>query len=283
MLYPTSKQLRDKRHHLLPLAALALAVVLFVFKVPMPSFLSDAAQYVGAPVWGAQERMTGFVRDTKTLFADKHLLAEQNTALTEELATMRRENFLVRMYMEENAQLRELLGRAEEAGGKIPTSIIHSEVWAPYDTLIVDAGSRLGVREGMLVVSAEGVALGSVVRARSSRSVVALLSAPGKETNVVIHGTSTTHARMVGMGAATMRLSIPREIEVATGDPVVLGAFPSYLVGHVADIIVRPEDAQQRVYVRSPSNTHTMRFVLIDALHAWEPPQDITPDEGLTE
>ena len=283
MLYRTSKQFRGKLHHALPLSALVVAALLFVLHVPMPRFLSNTAQWVATPVWLAQERLSNATKDVRTSFADKHLLALENAALLDELSTLRRESYLIRMYATENAQLRELLGRAEEDERFIPTSVIHGEVWAPYDTFIIDAGSRLGVREGMLVASPDSIALGSVIRAFTSRSVVALFSAPGKETGVVIQGTSTTHAVMTGMGAGTMLLSIPREIVVERDAPVLLTTFPSYVVGYVADIRVRPEDAQQTVYVRSPSNTHTIRFVMVDALHAWKPPENIQPETLLIE
>jgi cell shape-determining protein MreC len=278
MLYRTSKQFRGKLHHALPLSALVVAVLLFVLHVPMPRFLSNVAQWVATPVWLVQERLSDITKDVRTSFGDKHLLAEENAALLAELATLRRESYLVRMYQRENAELREMLGRAEEESGLIPTSIIHSEVWAPYDTFIIDAGSRLGVRGGMLVVGPDNIALGSVIRALASRSVVALFSAPGKETNVVIRGTSTKHTLMTGVGAGTMLMSIPREIVVQPGDPVVLSSFPSYVVGNIADIRMRPEDAQQTIYVRSPSNTHAVRFVLVDVLHAWEPPAELQPE-----
>jgi cell shape-determining protein MreC len=283
MLYRTSKQFRGKLHHALPLSALVVAVLLFVLHVPIPRFLANTAQWVATPVWLVQERLSNVTNNVRTSFADKHLLAQENAALLDEISTLRRESYSTQMYAAENEQLRKLLGRGKEEEGFIPTSIIHGEVWAPYDTSIIDAGSRLGVREGMLVVSPENIAFGGVIRALTSRSVVALFSAPGKETSVVVHGTSTTHAVMTGMGAGTMLMSIPREMDIKQGDPVVLSTFPSYVVGHVADIRVRPEDAQQRVYVRSPLNIRNVRFVMVDALHAWEPPTNIHPDTLIDE
>jgi len=208
-------------------------------------------------------------------------LAARVEALTRELASLRRQAYLADVHARENERLRALLGRTEREQGLIPTSVIHTRTASPYGSIAIDAGADIGVREGMLVTTAEGIALGVVTNAHARVAVVTLFSAYGMQTDVVLAGTSTQHAILSGIGAETMLVELPRDVAVHVGDPMLLPAFSAYPVGFVVEVVVDPEDAFQTLYIAAPESAYMVRYALVDTMHSWHAPHSTTSTEIL--
>jgi len=129
----------------------------------------------------------------------------------------------------------------------------------------------------MLITTPEGNALGYISHALENSAFAKRFGGAGQKINVVIYASSTVHALLVGEGGGSMNTTLPRDVAINIGDPVMLQTFESHPLGTVVDIEVTPEDAFQTVWVRAPQNIYDTRYVLIDTTHTWQP--DSTPPE----
>ncbi len=278
MHYQRSNTSKKIAGYLLPLIPALIAVMLLVSQVPMPNAVTSSVHTLASPFWHARNVLRATVDATYTSLDSTEALVAENIALHNELSTMRRENFMARIHKRENDTLRQLLGRGEDPARLLTASILNDDIYSPYDSFIIDAGTADGVREHMLVLSPEGFAMGSVYRALDSTSIVTKFSAPTIETEVLLVGTSTIHTVLQGRGGDTMLIRVPRDLEVATDSEVLLPTFEGNPIGTVAVVEVTPQDAYQTVYVRSPVNIHQLQYVFVDTTHSWSPeipPTDI--------
>src|SRR5581483_1482305 len=120
---------------------LALALILGTFLLRAPA--GSALWRVLAPVMAARESLGGSGAQLRAELAS-------TTAALESL----------RYLAQENAQLRAELNRAGSRR-EVAAGVIARPPGTPYDTLMVDAGSSEGVREGAQVFAA-GAAIGQV-------------------------------------------------------------------------------------------------------------------------
>jgi len=237
----------------------------------MPHTLATAGHAVAKPFWHARDTFLASVAATQNSLADKEALVRENSALRDELATLRRESFTARVLARENEELKTMLGRTADKEYLFPATVINDGSYSAYDTFVIDAGAEDGIREHMLVLTPDGIAVGSVHTALDRTAIVTRFSSPTIHTDVVIQATTTVHTMMQGYGGGTMLLTVPRDISIAVGDPVLLPNYASNPIGSIKAIEMNPEDAYQTVYVEHPVNQYELHYVLVDVRHAWEP------------
>ncbi len=263
------------RKRWLPIGSVVLASILLVARVPVPHIFEQFMHTFAMPLWSVRD---GILRTTdlayRSLSSTEHILRE-NSLLREELASLRRENVMTRIYMRENERLRALVGRGSTTDEYVMATVIQDERYSPYDSFVLDVGSKDGVRERMLVDSQEGNAIGFVVQVFERSSVVKLFSATGVRADVILDGARAVQVQVLGYGAGTMRIELPRHVVVSVGDGVLLPNIAGSMLGTVSDIVSERENAYQTVYVRSTINPWELRYVRVDVAHVWEPVKDI--------
>lgn len=220
--------------------------------VHIPNFIRDASSAVATPFW-----------NLKNSFFEPCELNEG-----EGDPALLRAQYTIDALTRDNEHLRTLLGREEDVL-TLGASVLHSGNTAPYDIFTVDLGAQDGVREGMLVTIPDNLAIGYIESAHKKTSTASLFSAPNHTFIGVFSGTTTTHVEITGHGGGTMQATVPRDVDVAVGDTVTLPTFKTYVIGIVASIEVSPEDAFKTVFIRTPKNINTVRFVRIDTVHTW--------------
>lgn len=264
MLSPHSKTTRRVLGLALPAVLVAFMVLFLVVRVPVPATLSDVGHAATAPLWKARESVRATVVATYESLEGTEALVSDNAALRNELSIMRRENFAARGLERENARLKALLGRGNE--NPVTAAVINDERYAPHDSFVLDRGSAQGVEEGMVVTTAEGVALGTIVRVLTESSVASQFSAPDLETSVVVEASSTSlQVPFTGQGAGTLVFRAPRDLAIHEGDLLTLPSFNSYPLGEVVFIDSAPEEAHKTVYARQSVRPSEVRYVLIHA------------------
>lgn len=255
----------------LPIVPVIVALALVVTHAPIPLFVVDSAHTMAVPLWKTRDALRATVVATYDSLESTQSLVAENIALHTELSTLRRENFMAQITLHENATLRALLGRTDDKKQLLPAAIVNDETFSPYESFVIDQGMQEGVGEQMLVLSAEGFALGSVYRALEHTAIVTKFSAPTIQTEVLLVGTTTVHARMEGYGGGTMVIRVPRDLEIAERTDVVLPNFGGSPIGTVVHIALTPQDAYQTVYVRAPVNMYQVRYVFVDLDTVWNP------------
>ena len=231
------------------LAYLALAVTLLLLdhRGGWLAQVRASAQVAVQPLWqlaGLPSRMGRSMRDDA---ATRGMLADDNRRLRNELLVMGARQARLQVESEENARLRGLLGAAERGGLDVQLApILDIDLEPSRQRLLLDAGSRQGVRQGQAVIDAGGL-LGQIIAVTPGTATVLLLTDLDHAVPVVV---PRNGVRLVAYGIGRSdRLelrNIPVSADVREGDVVVTsglgGRFPpGFPVGVVADL--RPDDS----------------------------------------
>lgn len=180
----------------------------------------------------------GVVEGVKS-YVDLRGVREANLALEDEARRLRGElNGLIEL-RGENARLKSALGYVEATPGvQVLARVVGFGPAASPPTVRLDRGADVGIREGMPVLTVDGV-VGVVVRVTAGSADVSLISDPRTRVGVRVQR-SRARATVAGAGAARpMRLeNALRADDLEDGDVLVTsgadGIFPGGLaVGHV--------------------------------------------------
>ena len=160
----------------------------------------------------------------------------------------------------ENRQLRAILGRERNDVRGILAEVVLRPPSSPYDTLVIDAGGEAGISKGDRA-SAHGFILGEVTRAEKKSSVVTLWSQSGRSFDVSIG--EKFSGRAEGRGGGYFYIRAPRDTEIASGDIVIAPSLGDLLLGTVGAVSRDEKNPFADVYVISPENIRTIRFMEI--------------------
>jgi rod shape-determining protein MreC len=178
-------------------------------------------------------------------------LRRENQRLRAEIEQLRQDNVSLPELQRENQRLREQLALRQAlpsfrwAEGRV----IGYDATNTVRSMIINAGSRDGISEGLIVISAQGI-VGRVVRASPTTSKILLITDGSSSINAVVQ---SSRARGVLNGGAdgelTMRY-IAKGEQVRTGDRIVTsglgGVYPEgLLIGTVIDVRQRDVDMFQ--------------------------------------
>ena len=200
-------------------------------------------------------------------------IRRENLRLRAEVERLRQENVSLPELERENQRLREQLALRQAlpsfrwAEGRV----IGYDASNTVRSLIVNAGSRDGVSEGMIVISAQGV-VGRVTRASPNTSKILLISDSSNSINAVIQN-SRARGVIIGNpgGQLTMRY-IAKGEQVRTGDRVVTsglgGVYPEgLLIGTVLDVRQRDVDMFQEARIEPAVDFDRLEVALIVTNH----------------
>lgn len=183
-------------------------------------------------------------------------------ALTQEVERLGKENAALAA---ENTALLERAGAVtglSETG--IAAGVVARPPESPYDTLVVSAGTRVGVGEGMEAFGPGGVPIGIVTSVLRDFSRVTLFSAPRLTVPAWV-GAEKVPLSLIGTGAGTFQASLPRLSGVSVGDTVFVsgpGALPS---GAVVRIDADTSSSAVTLRVQSSVNPFSLTWVTLRA------------------
>lgn len=169
----------------------------------------------------------------------------------------------------ENEELRAMLGREHEE-----TQFVYARVagYSPSqadDFLVIDAGEREGVKEGMLVLVADGTMhIGTVMNVASRTSVVRPVSHGGEKTRILLPESGVSSVA-VGQGGGVFEIQVPASIPVREGEPVLSVGLADYLLGYVEQIEKSDAGPFQTVRLAHPIAITDVRrvYIVVDELH----------------
>ena len=252
----------------LPLLALIVLLILCLGLIVTHQlgFLAPAERFVIqliTPLQQAASRLATRLGGLRIDVADTQRLRQQNTSLTREVESLRSLVISLRAAESENRLLRDQLGfsQANPAMDLLPAQVIGRDPNNFVQTLVIDRGTRDGVREGKVVVAAAQVSLpagqgsqqnaekittvqglvGRVIEAGPNYARVLLITDGSSGVNVLLQGRQA-EGLLVGQGPAPMALKFVRQGEqLLAGDLLLtsgLGAtFPRNLpAGMVVEV-----------------------------------------------
>ncbi len=182
-------------------------------------------------------------RDISSNLGRVAALTEENAQLRGENARLRQWQALARRLDGQNRELRRLLRFDPGEEVRTVAARVIADTGGPYArSMLMDAGSRQGVRPDQAVISGEGL-VGRVMSA-GVRSARVLLITDRRSHVPVLVGSNRVHGILVGDNGARPHLRfLPRNAALAPGDVIVTsgrgGVFPPGLpVGDVGTAIL---------------------------------------------
>ncbi len=232
-----------------------LCLVVILFRAPLTGFLLRAAEpfaYVGSGIKG----IFGF---GSTVFSSKAILVKENADLKMQLASTSAAVADRAALAAQNEHLLAQLGRIV-AGKTVIAGVLMRPPATPYDTLLLDAGTREGVTEGATVLSGAS-AIGLVKDVYDTTSRVVLFSSPGNEFQSLLN--VTTPVAMQGVGAGSIMGQVPAGVSVKVGDPVSLLGVGGSFGGSVSHISMQEGASFKTIYVQLAKSVFELTFVTI--------------------
>lgn len=236
-------------------------VVLLVLLASIVAPLAEPASILARPAWTVANEIRELRHEFLNYFKSKRALIKENTAHRDRQETVEAQQITISALKEENEELRGLLGRfGESAESLVLAAILVRPSQSPYDTVIINAGSNLGVLEGAHVFLPGDVVLGEVAKVEQNSSRVQFYSSPGIRTQVTI-GEENITATALGKGGGNFEISLPREIEVAVGETITVPGVTPFILGVIGEIEVRPADAFKKILLKTPANLQQLKWV----------------------
>jgi len=247
---PTPPRSSDVAGTLRLLTYLALAVALLVLdhRGGWLSQIRAQASVAVQPLWwlaGLPARLGDSVREDAVTRAT---LSEDNRRLRNALLVSGARQARLRVAAAENARLRGLLGAAERGGLDVQLApILDIDLDPTRQRLMLDAGTRDGVRVGQSVIDAGGL-VGQIIEVTPGTATVLLITDPDHAVPVLV-GRNGVRLVAYGQGRSDQLelSSIPLSADVKVGDAIITsglgGRFPpGFPVGTVATL--RPDDSR---------------------------------------
>lgn len=196
-------------------------------------------------------------------------LAEDNARLRQALLLTEARNARLRTVAAENAHLRGLLDSAQRARLKVQLAgVLDLDLDPTRQRLLLDAGSKRGVRVGQTVIDAGGL-MGQVIATTATTATVLLLTDPDHAVPVMVARTGV-RLMVYGTGRSdTLELAdVPQSAEVRRGDVLLTsglgGRFPQgFMVGTVGTLRADDSRAFLKADVRPAAQLDRGRDVLL--------------------
>mgnify|MGYP001581860918 CR=1 FL=1 len=193
-------------------------------------------------------------------FRAKNSLVKENSDLREEISRMQAQ-VLDRNLLEERLQMIEESRGHLEDDNRVISTVISTPWRSPYDTLVIDRGEEVGIRQGDLVVYAGSSALGRIVEVYPSGAKIMLFSSPQEKELAVLIGESRIPAKSRGRGMGNFEAKMPQGSAISVGSDVLLVEDPSIILGVVGLVEEKDSTLLMRVLFRTPFNIAEVRQV----------------------
>ena len=205
-------------------------------------------------------------------------LKKENVALKRTVAKLQKENNLLREKAIASERMQNLLRFSKKiTGPMLPVQIIGIDPSSWFRTIVIDKGTKHGVKRGMPVVSPEGI-VGHVLQASRHSAKVLLITDFNSSVDAIIQR-SRARGLVEGNGETRCRLKhAPRTHDIRLGDRVVTsglgGRYPKGLmIGTISKLRKRRYGLfQQAEIIPSVNFTKLEEVFVITETHPMELP-----------
>lgn len=220
------------------------------------SFVAVPFMKVGASVHDAGAAVAG-------VFVSKNSIETENQKLKNQLAEVQVAVDRDKLLVQENSELKELLGRHSKSSSILAT-VLSKPPMSFYDTLVVDVGSSDHVAVGDIALALGFVPIGTVSTVYLHTSTVRLFSSSGQKIEVRIGKNTQTFAEAQSGGNFLIKL--PKGTAIAEGDPISAPGIGAEIFGHVDSIETNENDPFVYVRFSLPINMSELHFLQIDRI-----------------
>lgn len=232
----------------------------FVLLAYMRDGTSAVAGAAFSPILSVQRWLLKSSGSLPLYFRTRHSLIDEMQSLENQLRERDADAFTIRRLQTENADLSRLFGFRQDS--RINASVLARPNQTPYDTFLIDRGTKDDIVEGAIVYIGGNIAVGVIVRTYAHSSLARLVSSSGVRATAYIFGPNI-FTQTEGMGGGVLRVTVPQDIPLAVGDMVVLPAAGTGAYGAVVSVERVESNPEQYGYVTTPVPLQSMRFVSV--------------------
>ncbi len=218
--------------------------------------------YAGKPIWGVETFISDSVYNFNYLFRTKSAISNENHNLIREISDARLSMVDYQILKNDVNQLKEILGRIPENSDFILGNILTKPNHSPYDTIIIDIGSSVKIKEGDQVFANGNIPIGNIARVYDNTSLVSLYTNPGQKTEGFID-ISNASVELIGRGGGNFEMIIPLELPADKGTLVLLPSSSTMVLAVINEVLSKPSDPFKKVILSSPVNVQNLKWVQV--------------------
>lgn len=242
--------------------------LVFFLLLALLGFFASTGQilhFIGRPIWKIEKSISHGLKDSKYLVRTKSSVYKDNEGLLADNRDLKSSMIDYNILKDENISLKELLGRKPVGKDLVLANILTKPNYSPYDTIIIDMGSNVGVNVGNIIYanSSTLTPLGEISMVYMNTSLVTLYTNPGQTTEAMMEG-SNTSVELVGRGGGNFEMSIPIDLPFAKGTNVYLPSLQTEIIAVTQDVISSPNDPVKKVLLSSPVNVQSLKWVFVN-------------------
>lgn len=246
-----------RRRRATALVVVLLLVFVFLLQKGLLRRFNPFFSHIVTPIWQAEN----FTRDFLLISVEsKRDLYKQNTILKEEIKSQEATISTYDTLKSENDSLKALMGRIPADRQVVLSAILAKPNTTPYDTLIIDRGSKDGIKVDDLVFAGGDVLIGEIESVEENISRVIMFSTPGNISQV-LYGNTGKYFNARGQGNGAFEVDVSREILVSEGDMFFYPGLDNTMVGVVKKVDFDSRDSFKTVIMKSPINIQEERWV----------------------
>ncbi len=218
--------------------------------------------YIGLPIWKTEKMINDSLYDLNYLFRTKVSISNENHNLIEEISNIRLTMIDYQLLKNEVNDLKEILGRLPAEDDFILGNILTKPNHSPYDTIVVDIGKDMGIKELDKVYANGNIPIGIMSKIYDKTSLVTLYTSPGQKTEGFLDITNAS-VELIGRGGGNFEMIIPMELSAERGTVAYLPGNSPEVLAIVDEIISVPTDPFKKVLLSSPVNVQNLKWVQV--------------------
>lgn len=217
-----------------------------------------------APILAARDSMVALVGVASGQFTSNTTLQKENEQLRATVASISIQMLDYDVLLSENTEFKKQFSVVEANTVRV-AGVLARPPGLPYDTLMIDVGSKDGIIQGAEVSAGGRSVIGFVDQVYSTTARVVLYSAPGQTHEVVvIPSNPTAHAvpiSVMGQGAGSFFGEVPAGTDLSVGDISIFPGISEKMMARVSAIDAPGDASFKKVYLQFPINIFSLRFV----------------------
>ena len=262
MNYLLDKKIKRKKFFKVAFGVVVLIILLY-FRSGILNGFSYISHELFRPVLILGNKLGEKVKSLNSFFISKNSLYLENENLKSQLNENEARISNYNSIVTENINLKEILGRKNAKAMMILSAILSKPNQSIYDTLVIDVGTKQGIKIGNTVFALGNVPIGRVSLVYDNSSKVVLFSSAGEKTQAVISG-QDVFLELVGRGGGNFEMMMPKDFSLQKGDQVVMPGLNPHVLAVVETIISDLRDPFTKALLISPVNIQELKFVEVE-------------------
>lgn len=239
-----------------------LFLILTILASFFPGFIQRTSYTISQPFWKVGSILGSGFTDVKNYFYLKSSIIKKNEELEQEVIRLKIKELDYEILLRENQDLKSEIGR-NSFKSRITSSVLSRPPRSPYDTLVIDVGSRDGVGLGDKVYFGDNIIIGFITNITPDTSLVSLFSTSNQKQEAILSRTGASFT-ITGRGGANFELEVPKDTDIEWGDTFVYPGLSGKLIASVYYIDANSQSSFKKIYLKVPINIFSTKYVLVE-------------------